>query len=784
MIRSRRARLRALVALAADAIGPAWPLDTFIAVNPLVGHETTTFEDATARASMLFRARVLPDAPIPQLNGRRDDPRRRARELIDAIGVDDTLGDACARLGWGDLVARIDGRMSRWLTAYCDRGEAAWPMPHRELGFYRAWKRLARHENALVPSAAAYRRAVDALPARADDAVLANLDALGIPEVRWIGYLQRHLAQCAGWSAYVKQLMDADHDDTPVDLVALLAVRTWYERLEFAAAARARGCTGTFAGLRAWASATPDGVPAASEFRFDCVAHARAMARLEARERAFRDDLLNRIRRAPMASVSSIEAQFVFCIDARSEPLRRQLEGAGPYETFGFAGFFGVPLRHRPFGAAHTVAQAPVLLRPTLIVEERPSDATAREFHQSTARAAARDALADGVLFHPVAAFAGVEAFGLFAAARAALRTFVGWPKPKHRPLQPLDLDGIAPDERVFFAEAALQIMGLTRDFAPTVVLCGHGGGTVNNAFAAALDCGACGGNRGLVNARVVCAILNDPQLRPELAARGIPIPIETCFVAAEHDTTRDIVRFVLDDVPSERRAGVIGLESVVNAAAARNRTQRLAGLPSSPLGLGDAGARAADWAQVRPEWGLARNAGFIVAPRALTRGVNLEGRCFLHSYDPVADTGGTALEQILTAPLVVAEWINLHYFFATVDRERFGSGDKVLQQPVGGFAVVLGNGGDLRLGLPLQSTTIGETPYHEALRLQAIVYAPTARIDAVITRQTVLQRLFDNRWVSLVAIDPGDGVARRYTGNHTWSPVESTEVVTCPQIA
>ena len=133
---------------------------------------------------------------------------------------------------------------------------------------------------------------------------------------------------------------------------------------------------------------------------------------------------------------------------------------------------------------------------------------------------------------------------------------------------------------------------------------------------------------------------------------------------------------------------------------------------------------------------------------------------------------------------MIVAEWINLQYFFATVDPEAFGSGDKVLQQPVGGFGVVAGNGGDLRTGLPLQSTTVGTQPYHDPLRLLAVVYAPPERIAAIIARQQVLQRLFDHRWVSLVAIDPSDGSVHRYGGALAWISHSPTETTTCSQIA
>ncbi len=776
MNRSERARLRTAVALAADAIAPAWPLDTFIAVNPLLGFESQPFVDATAQAAELFRARTLPAAESLARDDRRT-PFDRARDLIAAIGVRDTLADWCVALGWGDAVAAIDERTGRWLAAFTDRGEAPWPMPQRERGFYAAWKRLARHECDLMRHARAYRHAIDALPDRADDALGANLDALGIPTERVRGYLQRHLAQSAGWAGSIKRAHDAGAG-SGLDLVALLAVRTWYERCELTAATNAHAVAPTFPALRDWLLADPARVPPAHDALSDPTAHAAAYAQLEAREARFADDLIARITRRPLAPADAplapVAAQIVFCIDARSEPLRRALEAQGPYATIGFAGFFGMPLRYRPFDAPAATAQAPVLMRPATIVDERPAAAEAERLRDASTRTHIVEALAAGALRHPLAAFTGVEAYGAFAAARAALRTI----RPSRRDVPAADLplthDAIPFEERVFLADAALRIMGLTRDFAPLVVFCGHGGGTVNNAFASAIDCGACGGNRGLINARVAAAVLNEVEVRAALAERGIAIPATTRFLAAEHDTTRDTVRLLDDDDGLLARA--------LERAGAAARTRRSTTLPAPPLGAGDAATRATDWAQPRPEWGLARNAAFIIGPRAHTRDIDLDARCFLHSYDAHADEDGRVLEQILTAPLIVAEWINLHYFFATVDPTRFGSGDKVLQQPVGGIGVVAGNGGDLRPGLPLQSTTFGAHAYHEPLRLLAIVTAPRARIDAIVARQQVLQRLFDRRWVSLVAIDPDDGRVHRYDGARRWTP-HPTEESPCSPI-
>jgi uncharacterized protein YbcC (UPF0753/DUF2309 family) len=776
VIRSERARLRSAVALAADTIAPAWPLDTFVAVNPLLGFESQPFVDATARAAELFRARVLPGAEPPARDDRRA-PFDRVRDLVAAIGVRDTLADWCVALGWGDAVRAIDERTGRWLAAYTDRGEAPWPMPHRERGFYLAWKQLARHEHAASTRARAYRDAMDALPSRADDALGANLAALGIPAERVRGYLARHLAQTCGWAAFIKRANAADAGNG-LDLLALLAVRTWYERCELTAAAEMHRVAPTFPALRDWLLADPARVPPVRGPRFHPEAHAAAYARLEAREARYASDLLAGLARdridpaaAPPAPVA---AQVVFCIDARSEPLRRALEAEGPYETLGFAGFFGVPLRYRPFDGVEAAPRAPVLMRPTTVIDAVPGPADAARLRASAERTSIADALGHGALLHPVAAFTGVEVFGAFAAARAARKT--ARPRRAAAPADDLPLahEAIPLDERIFIAEAALRIMGLTRGFAPLVVFCAHGGGTVNNAFASAIDCGACGGNRGLINARVAAALLNDLVVRAALHERGIAIPATTRFVAAEHDTTRDTVR-LLEDAGGP-------LAQALERAGATARARRRPTLPQPPLGPGDPAARAGDWAQTRPEWGLARNAALIVGPRACTRGIDLDARCFLHSYDPHADADGRVLEQILTAPMVVAEWINLQYFFATVDPARFGSGDKVVQQPVGGVGVVAGNGGDLRPGLPLQSTTFGTQPYHEPLRLLAVVYAPRARIDAIVARQQVLRRLFDHRWVLLAAIDPDDGSVHRYAGANEWIR-STTEVPACSPI-
>jgi uncharacterized protein YbcC (UPF0753/DUF2309 family) len=267
-----------------------------------------------------------------------------------------------------------------------------------------------------------------------------------------------------------------------------------------------------------------------------------------------------------------------------------------------------------------------------------------------------------------------------------------------------------------------------------------------------------------------MAAILNDAAVRQGLAGRGIAIPAETVFLAAEHDTTTDLLT-IWEDPRADTRV-VATLQADLAIARAKAAAERLARLPGGDARDGVAGAerRAQDWAEPRAEWALAKNAGFIVADRGFTRGLDLEGRCFLHSYDWRADAEGAALEVILTAPMVVAEWINTQYYFSTVDNGVFGAGSKVTHNVVGGFGVMQGNASDLMTGLPAQSVQSATgTPYHEPLRLMTVVQAPLARVEGLIAKHRILQTLFGNGWVALLVADPETGRFLRRHRDGSW---------------
>ena len=728
--RVRRACLR---------VAPLWSLSDLVAVNPFVGYLDMPFLEARAALSRRLHADILPAGDDHEGDGLGE------RVFSIAARVDAAEGT--------DWAAYAVAQAARVCAGRFDRGVARWPSPARTLGLYAGWRALAAHDaSAEARGLPGFRAWVRALPETPREALRSLVARLPGGPAEQDELLSRLLGEVAGWAGYLRQR--AWHAADPVgELPELLAVRLAYD----VALLEAKGLP-----PEVWPAPRHDDT--LRRYRRLCVA-----------ERAFAQSVVSKLAARPRAAAKTRagvqprpSASVVFCIDVRSEILRRHLESALPaVETYGFAGFFGLPLEARDADGEATPL-CPALLRPAhaVVVEPGPksSAAVAGKLLSALRKAAA-------------ASFTYVETLGL-AAVYPMLRAASG--HEAHGPgcahaheHHDVSLEALRPEVRVSLARGIVKNLGLPRDPGRLLVLTGHDSTTTNNPQAAALACGACGGHGGGLSARVAARLLNDAEVRRALAAHGQGLADDCVAVAAGHGTATDIVR-LLDRglVPPSHQGDLHALEQAFAAAGARARAERAPHLPGlTERDRSDAAAlercltrRSADWAELRPEWGLAGNAGFLVAPRERSRGANLEGRVFLHSYEAARDPDGAVLELILTAPVVVGSWINLQYYASTVAPDAFGSGTKTLHNIVAGVGVLLGNEGDLAQGLSLQSVHDGEKPRHEPLRLQVFVEAPRARIEGIVARHAVLQQLLDHEWITLYVLEDDGARATRYT--------------------
>ena len=811
------AALRPAIEHACARIAPTWPLDRFIAVNPYWGHLERPVAAAAAQLAALSGSPMLMsrdgfrqqwqaghvgrqhlqaaitaagsaetvDTLLASLDARPALPARLplATDLVDA---NRDLGHAMA---WRDYITH---HISQCCAAFFDGGQAAWG-PDRNGGLYPSWLRQSAHDlgPGMLMGYRGFSARVAHLPDEPQALIAAAMNALQVPAAAHEAYFTALLMSINGWASWCayqrwQARLEQRDDEQIVHLLAVRLAWDWLLHEGHGELAVASDLAGAWRGSDA------------------CIAQAQRAQQNDwlwqaALERSCQEPLCQGLHRAPAATdalAAPPAVQAVFCIDVRSEVYRRALEASSPdVQTLGFAGFFAMFVAYQPLGSEMKRPQLPGLMAPSLCITDEcdvPGLGQAlalrrrKKLQWRQQWQAFRSGAGSSFSFVESCGllFAGkllrsslggeadpipVEQTGLTASQRSQLR-------PRFPPAGGPDVPAASvPDleARVNTAATALGAMGLTADHARLVLLAGHGSTSANNPHAAGLDCGACGGQTGEVNARALALLLNEPRVRHSLQARGVVVPESTWFLAGLHNTTTDEMQlFDTDLLPASHTQDLSRLQTWLGDAGRRARAERaaflgLAACAADAVALSKAvGARSTDWAQVRPEWGLADCAAFIVAPRSRSRHLNLAGRSFLHDYAWQGDAGFKVLELIMTAPMVVTNWINLQYHASTVDNARYGSGDKVLHNVVGGhIGVFEGNGGDLRIGLPMQSLHDGERFRHTPLRLSVFIQAPQAPIDAIVASNTTVRQLLDNEWLHLFRLGDDAGVWRRRPG-------------------
>ncbi|MGK0348460.1 MAG: hypothetical protein ACI855_004550, partial [Myxococcota bacterium] len=716
--------------------------------------------------------------------------------------------DAALAGSFEDPDGFVNPAMIRWCGAFLDGGHAYWPMADRDGGFYRA---VLAHLNATGASGKAWMRP---LTGRAQLLVSAGtsperciaetLERMGCPAAEVEDLLRETLLSLPGWAGMFIQLAArpdlAPAPPPPTDLADFVAIRLL---LDEAAARWVMGCGPgpipctsvavpadperpwiLFNAAR-WLGVCPQDVSDslvrdldALLTRYDSIRR-RWIWQL-AYERRYRigilDSVIHHARRVASDQPPAAKVQLVTCIDDREESFRRHFEEISPHnQTFGLAGFFGVTVYHRPLGEPHQRPLCPANTVPKHLLKEVPADLSewdrlrlsrGRIGRVAEALSVGSDTLFRGGLISLWGWSSIVPLVTRILAPRLHGRTTAASrPSPRTR----LQLEatseekdhglqvGFSADEMVNIVRRSLQDMGLTRAFAPLVFVLGHGSRSLNNPHEAAHDCGACGGGRGGPNARAFAQMANRPDVRAALDQSGIEIPSQTWFVGGYHNTCDGAVDlYDLDVVPAALGDALQAARRDLDTARTLDVHERIRRFESADLRLSPQEAlahvetRAEDLAQPRPEYGHCTNALCILGRRSWNRGLYLDRRAFLTSYDPAIDPDGLILERLLAMVGPVGAGINLEYYFSFVDPDRYGSNTKLPHNITALLGVMDGHSSDLRTGLPWQMVEI-----HEPVRLLNVIEARPEQLLAILERQPALRTLVVNRWILVAAFEP-----------------------------
>ena len=791
---------------AAKLLSPAWDTRDYVAVNPFFGFKNKNFLEASQYIKAALGASILPKREFFLKKYREGEITERDLDLAKRIFDLEFKENKASLISNAELVSFIEAERSEdnvtikclsdlydeenqtnvtdeltkeislWASAYFDEGQALWKADKKGKRFYTWWRNLCCEDVSIDEIKDTFPELVASLPESPEEALDFLVSKLtkkvNLSESELNDYFFRLSQTVRGWVSYIHKFeFEANRDNDQSELeriggvIDIVVMRLTYdlallEKINDLSFKREKH--GTYASdiLYIW---------------------------LNAYETSYRREVTKHLNFKPQGLGESApkKVQMAFCIDVRSEVLRRHLEAQSPeVETIGFAGFFGMPISVKGLGHKQADQNCPILLTPQFEVSEEESGVGLLEKKQDFVK---KKQLGKIIKRAGTSTFSFAETMGFSYIKKLFQSTFgehkagldfssLGLNEKEKKHIH-LKIDSISSEEKVEFAFAALKNMGLKKNFGEFIILVGHGSQSANNPYASALDCGACAGHNGHDNSKVLVDILNDNVVREELKNKGIDIPLETQFLSGWHNTTTD--KITVDWFSNEGNSDEITLMTKwfeqASLSCQLERGKRLPQcekLPSDELTL-ELQRRANDWSEIRPEWGLARNASFIVGRRELTQKMSLDGRAFLHNYEFYEDNDLSILELIMTAPMVVTNWINMQYYASTVNPKHFGAGNKTINNVVGEFGCIEGNEGDLLNGLCEQSVLYKGDYFHEPIRLQVFIEAETWAIDKVMDKHQLVRDLVENNWLRLISICPTTGETKIYHAQR-WFDLET----------
>jgi uncharacterized protein len=759
------------------------PLKDFIYHNPLRAFQDQKFHDGIRSASTIFGYKVslsLEEYRSLYASGRIKDEivKKTIRERKGIEQVADwkekmlnTQHDSrpsprigALRANWKrayhvDLDSLVHPILFRILCGYLDQGIATWNFPVRDRGFLASVTEMERNSFSSFFRGKRAKRMLEEGNYQVDQ--LLNILVGDTSLFKHYLFDQQFAHQ--GWSGMVSAI-----ENQPETLLDKRSI-SLHDLIFFELLLEIDALDNHFEGH--WAPLSSQLVQHPQQL-FASVPNTELQELLvmwqEAFEWTYYDQVLagiEQLKRPVKISPSQKSFQALFCIDDRACSLRRYLEDFDPCcETFGTPGFFGVAFFYQPEGGKFYTKVCPAAVTPKYLIKEMESTGSPeKEVYFN------KHALNSGWLVSQARGLC--SAFKLAANIfRPSMSTVVASSFRHMNDHTKLTIEnqgtddiehglqiGFTVEEMATRVEGLFNSIGLVKNFAPIVYVIGHGSSNVNNPHYAAYDCGACSGRTGSVNSRVISFMANHPKVRVILAAKGIAIPETTQFVGGLHDTTRDEIVFYDEKSLDNNNISAHKVNEAVFEKAldhnAKERSRRFESIDTSlsPKTVHEKiRLRSVSFFEPRPELSHATNALCIVGSRELTKGLFLDRRAFMNSYDYSIDPEGKFLFHILKAAVPVCGGINLEYYFSRVDNQKLGAGTKLPHTIMGLFGVANSTDGDLRPGLPNQMIEI-----HDPVRILFIVEHHSNVILDTIKRLYATYEWFINEWVNLVAINP-----------------------------